>query len=402
MTEQLFRQAAVDALSRSHLGVARIGIPQRVMTRALVCLLLILVLAAIVGQSDYARSVTVHGVLDEAQARAIVAKQLGDLVEVSVEEGEQIRAGQRLGRLVSQYHDPEWQRLTTLQRRQVERLKAEQQLTAESYQKQRRQLHRQVSATASLLRLALQELRLQQDKVISLATQLARSNALKDEGYLSHIDWLQLRGLVIAERQQQSHLQRQLTQLRQRYDDLKAEFDALGIHHATRRGQLAQRVAELEQQLIGQRRQREQVLYAPVSGTVTRLYHSPGSTVSPGAPIMHVSAGHAVQAATLNVPSLAAGHLSRGQHLRIAVDAYPADQYGYLRAVVQQVSDHTVAAAGGHRTYIARLAIDAESQTTDRSRRYLPGMTISASVTLERRPVIFWLAEPLRRFMEAI
>ncbi len=401
MHEPLFRQAAVDALSRSHLGVPSIGIPRQVIATALVWFAGVLILVVFVGQSNYARTVTVVGTLDESQTREVIAKQLGDLVEVNVQEGDPIQAGQILGRLVKQQHDPDVQRLLSLQSTRMERLQADQKLAVDSYRNQRRQLKNQLSATLKQMRIAVRELRLQQDKTDSLANQLIRSRTLRDQGYLSHQHWLQLSSQVVSERQQLRRQQRQLAILRQQYHTGNDSLAELANSHMSRRSQLAQRLVEMEQNLLDQRRQREQVLYAPVSGKVTRIHESPGATLTPGSPIIHVSTGDNVRAATLMLPPLAAAHLSQGQQLSVEIEAYPADQYGYLAAEVLQISDHTITVPGGNRVYVARIAIDAGAPASSAGRLYLPGMTIKSSVTLGHRMLITWLIAPLRRILDA-
>ncbi len=134
---------------------------------------------------------------------------------------------------------------------------------------------------------------------------------------------------------------------------------------------------------------------------MTRIHESPGATLTPGSPIIHVSTGDNVRAATLMLPPLAAAHLSQGQQLSVEIEAYPADQYGYLAAEVLQISDHTITVPGGNRVYVARIAIDAGATASSAGQLYLPGMTIKSSVTLGQRMLVTWLIAPLRRILDA-
>ena len=92
-------------------------------------------------------------------------------------------------------------------------------------------------------------------------------------------------------------------------------------------------------------------LVATRTGTVTRVEISRGASIQPGQPLVYINAPEAVVTGTLNIPPGAAGHLASGQRLALELDAFPAQTYGRIDAVVTQLSPHTVVDAGSTRLF---------------------------------------------------
>ncbi|MCB1648585.1 MAG: HlyD family efflux transporter periplasmic adaptor subunit [Pseudomonadales bacterium] len=99
------------------------------------------------------------------------------------------------------------------------------------------------------------------------------------------------------------------------------------------------RVHEREQQL---RRDSEFSLMAPADGIVNNLLLQRGAAVDARVPFLDILPGGAVLEARLYLPSRALGELAPGQTVLLALDAYPARQYGYFSARVESLANTAV------------------------------------------------------------
>jgi membrane fusion protein len=105
------------------------------------------------------------------------------------------------------------------------------------------------------------------------------------------------------------------------------------------------------------------------------------------------------------VPSTAMGFIKRGQHVRIAYDAFPYQRFGLYHGTVSSVSQTDVplpgaVAAGDRRAmFIVRVALDkstVQAYNTDIPLR--PGQSLSADIEIDRRTLIRWMLDPLYAF----
>ena len=101
---------------------------------------------------------------------------------------------------------------------------------------------------------------------------------------------------------------------------------------------------------------------------------------------------------TLNIPPAAAGHLASGQQLALELDAFPAQTYGRIEAVVTQLSPHTVSTPDRNGYFRARLSI----QSNERIESILPGMTFRTYIPVEKRTLFSWFLKPLRKLGESL
>jgi membrane fusion protein len=159
------------------------------------------------------------------------------------------------------------------------------------------------------------------------------------------------------------------------------------------RAQLDRSVEELEQR-AGYR------LIAPVAGTVTSVTGRVGQVGAGDAPIMVILPDGALFTAELEVPSASAGFLKVGQEVKLAVDAYPHQQFGVVEGRVEQLPRSVVtrpSADGGLKTfYPVVVAIPRPFISAFGARHELrPGMTLTARIVTRRQSLLASLFEPL-------
>jgi multidrug efflux pump subunit AcrA (membrane-fusion protein) len=142
------------------------------------------------------------------------------------------------------------------------------------------------------------------------------------------------------------------------------------------------------------------VLTAPYPGVVTAVTASPGQQAEPGQPLMVVVPDGAIPRAELYVPTRAAGFLAAGQEVRLAVDAFPYQQFGTRTARIAAISRVAVPRrmADGRSVPVYLVTADLDRPwfaAFGRRRALLPGMTLTARIVTERQSLAEWLFEPL-------
>ena len=157
------------------------------------------------------------------------------------------------------------------------------------------------------------------------------------------------------------------------------------------------RVHEREQQL---RRDSEFSLMAPADGIVNNLLLQRGAAVDARVPFLDILPGGAVLEARLYLPSRALGELAPGQTVLLALDAYPARQYGYFSARVESLAntavdprEHLLPVDIREPVYLLRARpLNAESERIT----LRAGMQFTAHIVTGRQTLFARMVSPLR------
>jgi membrane fusion protein len=140
-------------------------------------------------------------------------------------------------------------------------------------------------------------------------------------------------------------------------------------------------------------------LTSPVAGTVTALTARLGQPASQGQPVMVVVPKGGRTRVELYVPTSAAGFLKVGQEVRLAIDAFPYQQFGTVRAHITDISDAAIARQTSEGALPVYLVIAELSQASvsafGRDQPLLPGMALTARIVTRRQTLFEWLFEPL-------
>jgi hemolysin D len=185
-----------------------------------------------------------------------------------------------------------------------------------------------------------------------------------------------------------------------------------------------QKAAELTEDAVkAQRKMSEQVLVAPIDGTVQQLaVHTVGGVVTPAQQLMVlVPAGSRLEAEAM-VSNRDIGFVRPGQEAEIKIDTFNFTRYGLLRGAVSTVSQDAIvrekppekggAAKSGaladtsepqgqEFVYAARIALDSqEMRIEDRVVPLSPGMAVSVEIKTGHRRVIEYLISPLLRYKQ--
>ncbi|HOW72586.1 MAG TPA: HlyD family efflux transporter periplasmic adaptor subunit [Phycisphaerae bacterium] len=196
--------------------------------------------------------------------------------------------------------------------------------------------------------------------------------------------------------------QRELLDVESRLARLDADLKR-NLVDATERGRLAleaeARVETLTIQL-GQLREyaRRSVIRAPVAGTVTHLaVLHPGSAIDTSRPAVTVMPDDQPLMACIAIPNASMRRLHSGLPVRLAFDALPREDYGYVEGRLVEVEPD----AGEEGYYRAWVSLERQEQASAPLLRQIkPGLMMEARILVERRSILDLLLKPLKRLGE--
>jgi hemolysin D len=184
-----------------------------------------------------------------------------------------------------------------------------------------------------------------------------------------------------------------------------------------------QKVAQLTEDLVkAERRLHDQILRAPIDGTVQQLaIHTVGGVVTPAQTLMVVVPAESKLEIEAMVANKDIGFVREGNEAEIKVDTFNFTRYGLLHGRVTSVSRDAVARdrpaspgasaqkpsdlastsepAGQELLYVAHTALDqTQMLIDDRMVDVEPGMAVTVEIKTGRRRIIEYLLSPLMRY----
>jgi membrane fusion protein len=172
----------------------------------------------------------------------------------------------------------------------------------------------------------------------------------------------------------------------------EASAHAQAIAVQSQRTQLSQQMAQFDAA-------KGYALTSPVAGTVTALTARLGQPAVQGQQLMIVVPDGGRARVELYVPTSAAGFLKVGQDVRLAIDAFPYQQFGTVAARISNIATAAVlkqSENGNTPVYLVTAELPRPWIRAFGQRQPLePGMTLTARIVTRRQSLFEWLFEPL-------
>lgn len=401
----LFRAEALGGQRRLE-GSVSVGGSIAWQTLTIVLLGIVIAMALYLALTPYSRVTIASGTitLDKGVA-TIVPSRAGIVQLVSVSDGDQVRAGQEL-----------------IQVRAEERLLGggtEPNLIANSLQDQGRDLALQgaqqlAASKADQARLQEQirafgreadSLRRQRADQLTLLNS-ARSayddiTRIAQRGFISRRDLQAREAEVLSRRQQLEQLDQAIFAKEAELTTARKAIEQAGASAQSQASATRVSLSALKREAAGALLAKGYVLVSPFDGVATAVSARPGQVADPRRGLMMIIPNGARPKVELQVPSSAIGFIAPAQEVRIAVDAFPYQQFGTLAGRVEKVSLAADASPGED----GKAAPPAYRVTVDLSQAGIvafgkmqplrPGMSISARIITDRRSLLQWLFDPL-------
>jgi hemolysin D len=212
------------------------------------------------------------------------------------------------------------------------------------------------------------------------------------------------------------------TALERQREQAQAEY-AQGI--VTDLAEAEQKAAGLAEDLIkAEKKMEDQVLRAPVDGTVQQLaIHTVGGVATPAQQLMAIVPADSRIEAEAMIQNKDIGFVTPGQSAEVKVDTFNFTRYGFLHGEVTTVSQDAIVREkpgdkanpaksgtslsetsepqGQEFVYAARIALgETRMQIDDKMVDLAPGMAVTVEITTGRRRIIEYLLSPLMRYKQ--
>lgn len=411
MSDSLFRQEVIQARQSRWLGDIVLGQPPGpwLLTGLALLASALIVLFLVLG--EYTRRTRITGQLVPSLGMASVTSPgVGTLVQVRVQEGQRVLAGDVLAVLATPRStlaggDAAQATLVAIAQRQDS--------VVHGYDSQRRQLLAQQQGLAARIADALAEQRQVQAQLATrrqqqaLAEQtLARYRALREKQYVTALQLQQQQTLALDQLGEVQSLERQALALRRQRSELEQAVRELPSRLAALEAAEQRERASLSQESVEASSRAEAVIRSPVAGTVGTLLGQAGQAVQAGQPVLSLLPAASALEAHLMVPSRAVGFVEAGDPVLLRYQAFPYQKFGHHRGRVLRISRSALSAAEqasllghgnpGEPHYRIVVALDRPTvRAFGREEPLRPGMLLEADILGERRRLWEWAIEPL-------
>lgn len=406
----MFRREVQEHVQRSGFGGIVLIRPVSFALLTTAAAILTLAVLAFLCFGEYTRKSRVAGMLVPTDGVIkIAAPRFGEIRDRRIVEGQRVKAGTPLLRLVEPRaridgKDAGAEALARIAIRSFEYAlqKANLQLAAESERKG-------IDARLAKLRGEAQALADEggtlEAKARFAQEHLARQRELEAKGFIStaarqavQADALEQVLRLQVSRRSQLTLEREIV-------SLQAEREVASARARAQLAGLASQEAALEQERIERESQREIAVVAPQDGVVTAISAEPGQVVAAGTTLLALLPVGSPLEAHLFAASRAIGFVRIGQDVLLRFPAFPYQKFGSVGARIASISrtalppnDLGYGPPDGSREPVYRIkaALDAQSVTAYGNPEPLQaGMQVEADVLVDRRRLIEWVFEPL-------
>jgi hemolysin D len=271
-------------------------------------------------------------------------------------------------------------------------------------------VERERDATRAGLTMAVAESERVDATLPILADRVAAYQALYDAQFGAKVTYLEML-------QQRTELEKSQPVLQAREQQLAQELAALdarlSVTREEYRTQNLMRLTQLESEremllqegIKAKQRQQQQVLTAPVQGTVQQLaVHTVGGVVTPAQELMKIVPENATMEVEALLRNQDVGFVNEGQRAEVKIDTFNFTKYGLIDAELVNISNDAVEDEKLGRVFRLRLRLEQDDILVDNKRIDLgPGMAVTAEIkTGERRLMEFFLSPLLRYRQESV
>lgn len=169
--------------------------------------------------------------------------------------------------------------------------------------------------------------------------------------------------------------------------------------------QLNARITETQKLLTNaQARLGYKSLHAPVAGIVSVLnIANIGEVVQPGQTVAEITPDDAALVLSASLPESQAGFLKTGLPVKVKFDAYPYQDYDVITGTVSSISPDTILPqAGGGPVYEVEIALERNYVVEGQEKiLFRPGQTATADIVIRRRRILDILLEPIRKLRDS-
>ncbi len=393
---ELFRRQAVEAQNVMN-GRTRIAPPPSWTATNL--LLAVLVIGGIVFASlaSYARTVDAPGIVDTTRGTPVIAAEQQGILEVQVELGEQVQAGDVIAitRIVSRNEQGNlgtMRRAASLEEAQNAELRAR--AAGDVGRSQANARRAQAEAADRRIDSLLEQLEQAREQTARSEADLERAAAIATRGFLSRQDLDGKESAVAQKRQAEALIEEQIARTRGEREVALAEAEQALSEARVTASSADSDASRARRSAVAEDAVGSIVHVASVAGEIASLPLRAGSQVEAGDTIAILIPHAGQRIARISVPARSMTDLRPGQTVRIAVDAYPYQTFGMIDSTIRNVASAPVQTDLGP-VFIVEAELPEALPYYGRTADLFPGMTLNARIRTKERSLLEWILDPL-------
>lgn len=363
---------------------------------------------------DYARSEYVIGHLVPSKGLVkIQTARSGTLESIDVKEKDTVIAGQKLAAISVSTSSQDGTSFTTralaaLVQQDVE---LQTQINLETNQLETETARLLAEKEAQTLRVRSLEGQLTLHRQLTSLAEDAFKDVqnLLSRGYISQEESKHRRQEWLTQKTQEKLREQELGEAKSAQKQLAIRLLQLANESRQRVARLMAQRAELEGRKTELSGRSAYAITSTVNGKVLSIsMDSIGRSVQAGQPLLTIMPEASFLKAELFIPSRAIGFVEKGQEVRLLYDAFPYQFFGSHKATITAVTESILAPGEILAPFelsepVYRVSANIENESIEARGKVLAlqsGMTLKATIVLERRSLLDWLLEPLRAVRE--
>lgn len=227
------------------------------------------------------------------------------------------------------------------------------------------------------------------------------TNRIAQRGFISRRDLQAREAEVLSRRQQLEQLDQAIFAKEAELTTTRKAIEQTGASAQSQASATRVGLSALKREAASALLAKGYVLVSPFDGVATAVSARSGQMADPRKGLMMIIPNGARPKVELQIPSSAIGFIAPEQEVRIAVDAFPYQQFGTLVGRVEKVSLAADTGPGedGKATAPSYLVtVDLPQMgivAFGKLQPLRPGMSITARIVTERRSLLQWLFDPL-------
>lgn len=411
----LFREEAIDTQKSSYLGsvIFTPDITSRYFLIFSICSFISVLLFITIA--DYTRKERVTGVLiPDSGLVHVYSPQPGIIQNINTTEGSQVKKGDSLIVVSNEQNssmlgETHAEIILKLNNRRsdvistISQLKKLEVLESENLKKQIkafRNEHKQIS----------KEVEFKNKSIALLNESYQRYLKLKQTGVISINDLHKHKIIINDHRLDLQTIKREQATINRKSLILKSKLEELPITTSAKIFDKKQQLNIIEQELASIEAQRESIITAPLSGTVTTQLANMADRINTSSPILSISPDGSKLQAHLFCTSKSIGFLKNKQSVLLRYQAYPYQKFGsykgniltFSRSTmnVREMSSYTLSKLNrdNNDEPVYRIIVELEKQQIDAYGKQIQlhaGMKLEADILIESRKLYEWILDPL-------
>jgi membrane fusion protein len=339
----LFRAEAVQSSQEPLHGPIAVVMPPSAWAGASFGIITLAMLALAAFIVEVPQSTAAVGVLMPPDGfTRIVAETAGQVIDVNVAAGDEVRAGQALLSISS---DRSVIGPGTVSATQLLSLQNERRLLGEAnlwrqriHSERMRGVAGQLDSVDLRRELLEREMKIQDSRSSLLSSRFDRLHELAANGNVPKAELDEQKLALLHEQAAAAALQQRAAQLAAERDELSRARVALVEEAETRQIEFAIALEQLQRQIASLEASVSSELLAPEDGLVVRVTVRSGQAVRPGQTLITLQQSESDLEAWLYLSSANAGLLREGQEVQLRLDSYPYQMFGTLPATIASIS----------------------------------------------------------------